>query len=563
MDRAAEAGLVHVNHTGVFHEKPTIIESKGAGVLTLDYDGDGLLDLYFVDGNHFRLDPTGRVSNRKACPEAMNHLYRNLGGLRFVDTTLAAGVGDRSFGLSGTVGDYDNDGDPDIYVCNWGENVLYRNNGDGTFTDVAGAAGVAGPDDRVSMCAAFFDADGDGDLDLYVSNTWEFDARLRREGGGIPGVRRDGLWIYAGPLCFDATPHTFYRNRGDGSFEDDSARALAGQGPGYGMQAIPFDPDDDGDTDVFVANDSTANFLWVNDGSGHFTDRALAAGVALDAAGCPQAGMGVDAGDMNGDDRIDLVVTTFSNESVALWRNISEEGEPVFEDITSRSRLTGPTWWMVSWGVALRDFDLDGCLDLFSVNGGVYPTAGPDQRLMGATYEEPSLFLRGEGPPDWRFHDASAESGPGLAIRRLGRAATFADLDDDGDLDVVVACLNSPPLLLENRLPRRGHWLGVKLAGKRSNRDGIGTRVRVTAGGGAVRQSFDHSLAGSFGAARDPRVFFGLGAAEKADLLSVRWPSGLVQEFRDLSADRVYHLTEGCQVSETPGRRKRGPVVNR
>ncbi len=550
VDRAREAGLTFENHTGVFAEKPFLILSKGGGCLCLDYDGDGDLDLYFVDGNSFLYDPARRTLTRRANPRAGNRLLRNDGGWRFTDVTAAAGVGDTSFGIGGAVGDYDNDGDPDLYVCNWGRNVLYRNNGDGTFTDVTDRAGVGGDERLASTCAALFDADGDGDLDLYVSNYGDVEELLVATGGKPLGVTIDGIFRYSGPGCYTPQADLFFENRGDGTFRDVSAAALRDQVPSYGFQPVPFDADNDGDLDLYVANDSKANFLWINDGSGRFVNRALAAGTAVSDSGDPQAGMGVDAADYDQDGRLDLVVTNFAEDRNTLYRNRSTPGCLFFEDVSAVSGVGRGCWDKVSWGVGFVDFDLDGRLDLFVSNGHVYPTPRQGVYFMGGTYRQTPLLFLGRGPPSWRFENVTAGAGPGLHRPVLGRGCLFGDFDNDGDADVFITCLNERPLLLENRLPRRGHGLTLSLAGVKSNRDAVGARVTVEAGGGRIRQMRELHLAGSFAASRDPRMIFGLGAARKADRVTVRWPSGTEQVFRDVPGDAAFRLVEGREELE-------------
>ena len=544
VDRADDTGVDFVNHTGVPGEKKWLFESKGGGILVLDYDGDGRVDLYAVDGNSIELDESGRLVSRTANPAAGNRLYRNLGDWKFRDVTEEAGVGDASFGVSGTVGDYDNDGDPDIYVCNWGANRLYRNEGDGTFTDVTARAGVAGGDELFSTCAAFFDADRDGDLDLYVTNYGDASRLIAETKGEPPGDTRNGMWLYAGPGCYAPQPDLYFENLGDGTFRDATAEAFPDMPAYWGFQPIPLDADNDGDPDLYVANDSMPNFLWINDGTGRFEDRAWSTGVAMSAEAYPQAGMGVDAGDYDQDGWTDLVVTNFSADQTTLYRNAGAGERLFFEDLSDTIGLTRATMNFVSWGVAFRDFDHDGFLDLFIVNGGVYPTDAPETRLMDARYEEAPCLLLGSGPPGWTFSDVSAVAGPALTKRGLGRGAAFADLDGDGDEDLAVACLNQPLRLIENRFATKGHWLRLRLTGTKSNRDAIGARVTVTAGREQMRE---HRLASSFGATQGPSMHFGLGGAGRVDRLEVLWPSGERQLFTGLEADRSYTIREGAK----------------
>ncbi|MHC4470464.1 MAG: CRTAC1 family protein [Planctomycetota bacterium] len=540
VDRGPGSGVDFVNHTGVYDEKPWLFLSKGGGVLVLDYDTDGDVDLYCVDGNDIVTGEGGTILSRTANPDAGNRLYRNDGGWRFVDVTEAAGVGDTAFGVAGAVGDYDNDGDPDLYVCNWGRNRLYRNDG-GTFTDVAEAAGVTGDEELFSTCAAFLDADADGDLDLYVSNYGDIGKLLKDTQGEPPGMEIEGIWRFDGPGCYAAQKDLLFENLGDGRFRDVSAERLEGQVASYGFQPIPFDADNDGDTDLYVANDSRPNFLWLNDGTGRFTDRAMSTGAALAGDMYAQAGMGVDAADYDQDGWMDLVVTNFANDQNTLYRNWGATGRFGFVDVSHRAGLAVSTFPHVSWGVAFRDFDQDGVLDLFFANGHVYPTPDPETAFQGSRYEQaPSLFF-GTGAPEWKFRAAGATAGPAFRKRGLGRAAAFADFDDDGDPDVAIACLNQPLRLIENRLSNQGNWIRLKLRGTRSNRDGIGARVKVVAGGRT--QVRDFSLAGSFGASQDPRMHFGVGRAGRVDVV-VRWPRGRVVRVEGLASNRVQELVE-------------------
>jgi hypothetical protein len=544
VDRGEGSGVDFVNHTGVAGEKPWLFLSKGGGVLVLDYDGDGDMDIYCVDGNDVRIGEGGKLLTRTADPAAGNRLYRNEGGWRFTDVTAAAGVGDTAFGVAGAVGDYDNDGDPDLYVTNWGRNRLYRNDGGGRFDEVAEAAGVAGGEGLFSTCAAFLDGDADGDLDLYVANYGDIERLLAETGGEPAGMEVEGVWRFDGPGCYAPQMDLYFENLGDGRFRDASEEALEDQAASYGFQPIPFDADNDGDTDLFVANDSHPNFLWLNDGTGRFADRSMSTGVALAGGMYAQAGMGVDAADYDRDGWMDLVVTNFANDQNTLYRNWGATGRFGFVDVSHRAGLAVRTFPHVSWGVAFRDFDQDGVFDLFFANGHVYPTPDPETTLQGSRYEQaPSLFL-GNGPPKFTFRDAGETPGygPALSSPCLGRAAAFADLDDDGDPDVAMACLNQPLRLIENRLPDQGHWVRVRLEGTRSNRDGIGARVTVTAGG--VTQVRDVSLAGSFGASADPRLHFGLGRAARVESIEIRWQSGHAQRIEDLPVGQTHDLRE-------------------
>ncbi len=550
VDRARSAGFVYPNHTGVFGSKPFLVCSKGGGSISLDYDGDGDADIYQIDGNQFILDEKGRITTRRANPEAMNRLMRNDGNWKFTDVTAGSGLGDSDFGIGGAVGDFDNDGDRDIFVCNWGRNTLYRNNGDGTFADVTIAAGVGGSDGEFSTCATFVDADNDGDLDLYVSNYGDNEEFMLRCRGKPCGKVVDGMFRYMGPGCYEPQADRFYRNRGDGTFADESAEALADQVPAYSFQPISLDVDRDGDQDLFVATDSKPNYLWINDGTGHFEDKALEACCGLSEAASPSAGMGVDAGDYDQDGWPDLVMTNFAVDLNYLYRNLGGQGLCMFQHETARSGFGVGAWEKVSWGVGFRDFDHDGYLDIFVSNGHVYPTTSADIRTRGGYYEQTPLLYLGNGPPDWGFRECAARGGPGLKIRRLGRGAIFEDFDGDGDQDIFISCLDDVPLLLENRMPKRGNWLKIRLVGTSGNRDALGARVCVYAGGGRISQMREMRLSSSLASAMNTYLHWGLGEARKVDRLTITWPGGKKQEFTDLPGNTTYRIIEGAERPE-------------
>ncbi len=554
VDRAREAGFIHPNRTGIFEDKPFLVYSKGGGCISLDYDDDGDVDLYLIDGNRFELDEEGKVLTKQADPRAMNRLMRNDGNWKFTDVTAGSGLGSREFGVGGAVGDYDNDGDRDIFLCNWGRNILYRNNGDGTFTDVTVQARVGGLENEFSTCATFLDADNDGDLDLYVSNYGDNEELMLRCKGEPPGKMVQGMFWYMGPGCYEAQADRFYRNSGDGTFIDESEEALPDQIPAYSFQPISFDVDNDGDQDIFVATDSKPNFFWINDGTGHFVDRAEEICCAVSEAACPSAGMGVDAQDYDQDGWLDLVLTNFSVDLNYLHRNLGAQGLLMFQHETARSGFGVGAWEKVSWGIGLRDFDQDGYLDIFVACGHVYPTTAPDVRTRGGYYEQTPLLYLGNGPPSWDFRESVEYGGPGLKIRRLGRGAIFEDFDGDGDLDIFISCLNSIPLLLENRLPNQGNWLKIRLVGKKCNRDALGARVTVEAGEGRITQMREMRLSSSFGSTHNTYLHWGLGNARTIDRLTVSWPGGKEEVFTDLPGNATYRIVEGAGKPESlPG----------
>jgi hypothetical protein len=550
VDRAAYAGITAENHTGKAERKDFIVEAKGGGAIVIDYDGDGDVDLYIVDGNTYQVDGEGNVVDRSTHPDAMNRLYRNHGGWRFTDVTAEAGVGDRSFGFGGTVGDYDNDGDPDMFVCNWGTNILYRNNGDGTFTDVTAEAGVGGDDAYYSTCATFFDADGDGDLDLYVSNYNRIGDYIREQKGRGRTAHWRGIPVYAGPAGIAPAADLFYVNNGDGTFTDVSATALVDQEARFGFTSVVGDFDRDGDLDLYVANDTHRNFLWVNDGKGIFTDGADRAACAVNRQTIEQAGMGLDSADYDQDGWPDLFVTNFAFDQNTLYRNrTGRQGRLMFEDVTERVGLAQRDFLKVCWGTKFQDLNHDGYLDIFVAAGHVYEQVDLFQDAAGITYAQlPSLYYNLGPKGDYRFRDVTEEvGGPGLAIRKVGRAVCFADFDNDGDVDLYISGLNQRPLLLENRLPKagKGNWIMLGLSGKADNRDAIGTRVTVVTP--EFRQMQEMRVAASFIGTNDPRLHWGLGDAETLTI-EVEWFGGGKQTFTEVPANRHYRLSEGGEL---------------
>jgi len=527
-DATVAAGIRHRNVCGApGTAKGWLTESMGAGAAWLDYDGDGVLDLYLVNGStHERLAGQGEP----------NQLYRGLGGGRFQDVTARAGVGDRGWGYGVAVGDYDNDGDPDLFVTNLGPDVLYRNNGDGTFSDISRQAGLPAVDAWGSS-AAFFDFDGDGDLDLYVGQYIDGDPKkLPRRGSEAarsPFCMFRNMAVFCGPLGQTPLPDVLYRNDG-GKFTDVTrAAGMWLDPPRNTLGVVTGDYDNDGDQDVFVANDSVENVLWNNRG-GKFTDAAPTALVALNGEGRTQAGMGTDFGDWNGDGWLDLVLTTFSHDLKTLFRSV---GGRYFVDDSQLAGL-GVTQMTLAWGTAFHDFDRDGALDLFIANGHIYPEV--DAHALGTTYRQTNQLFLNRGN---RLIDVSSRTGAGLAVARSFRGAAFADYDADGDVDVLLTALDEAPLLLRNDGPFAGHWLALRLRGTRSNRDAVGARVVISAGGRT--QLRERKGGGSYLSASDGTLHFGLGSATKIDRLEVRWPSGAREVIENVPADRTLTLREG------------------
>ncbi|TDI48593.1 MAG: CRTAC1 family protein [Acidobacteria bacterium] len=528
-DAGKRAGIDYVNVCGAsLGQKGWLSESLGAGAAWLDYDGDGNLDLFLVNGSTYERE-IGRGEP--------NRLFRGDGTGRFVDVTDSAAVGDRGWGLGVAVADYDNDGDPDIYVTNFGPNKLYRNNGDGTFSDVTEQARVG--DDRLSTGAVFFDMEGDGDLDLYVGNYMLSDpTRVPRAGSDEArkaNCQYRGIPVACGPLGQVPLADALYRNNGNGSFDRVSVAAgIALDPPRFTLGVVSGDYDNDGDTDLYVANDSVENTLWQNQGDGTFIDVGLVTLSALNVDGRPQAGMGTDFGDYNGDGWLDLVVTNFSQDYNTIYRNV---GGKYFADDSGALGLY-TTQLALSWGIGFHDFDRDGDLDLFIANGHIYPEI--DEYAGGNRFRQKNQIFRNDGDG---FVDVSAMAGAGLAIERSYRGAAFGDYDNDGDMDVYLTALQERGLLLRNDTPATGHWLEVRLIGTRSNRDGIGARVTLSASG--RRQLRERKGGGSYLSSGDPRLHFGLGAATLVDLLEVRWPSGARDVLRAVPVDRQITIREG------------------
>jgi len=496
-----------------------LIETMPGGVALFDYNGDGLLDIFLVNGGRLRSPmPTPENFDRRD-PRYWNRLYRQNRDGSFTDVTEAAGLanaGNGNYGMGVAVGDYDNDGRPDLYVTSYGKNILYHNNGDGTFTDVTEKAGVAGGGWSVS--AGFFDYDNDGRLDLFVTRYMEWDTKHSKICGGD--------WhTYCPPAEFPATTNILYHNRGDGTFEDVSVRAGIAAKKGRALGVAFADYDEDGYPDIFVSNDGIEQYLYHNNGNGTFTESALESGAALTADGKPLSGMGVVFQDYDNDGRPDVLVTVLPRELYGLYHN---DGDGLFSYRTLESGLGVLTSGSSGWGVGLEDFDNDGWKDLFVAQSHVLDNV--QQIDASLRYKEvPLLAMNHHG------HFERVESGVTTAL--AARGAAFGDINNDGRMDVIVTSLGAPPVVLLNRENSGNHWLSIKLQGKRSNRDGYGARVRVN---GQTRFA---TSAGSYLCANDKRVHFGLGAAEKAEV-EILWPSGTKQVLADVRANQFLEVRE-------------------
>ena len=525
-DVAAAAGLTAPIIYGGVESKKYILETNGCGVAFYDYDNDGWMDLFLAGGTRLEGHP-GASSLR---------LYKNNRNGTFTDVTREAGL-ERVAWVSGvTIGDYNNDGWDDLFLSCWGTNILYRNNGDGTFTDVTAKAGLANGKGRWSAGCSWVDYDRDGKLDLFVSEYLEFDLKTAPLPGMAENCNWKGIAVNCGPKGLPTGRNRLYRNRGDGTFEDVSeASGIAAVRGRYGMTAVAADFDGDGWPDIFVACDSTPSILYKNLHNGKFEDVALPAGVAYNEDGREQAGMGVAVGDLRGLGTLDLFKTHFADDTPVLYFN---DGKGTFTDVTIPAGLSTFNRY-VGWGAGFADFDNDGWLDLLYVNGNVYPEI--EKFFDTYKHANPRILLRNLG--NGRFADMSSAAGTGITDRHSSRGCAFGDFDNDGDIDVLVMNMNEPPSLLRNDAPGGNNWLKVKLVGKQSNRSAIGAVAVATFGG--RRQRMDVVAQSSFYSQNDPRLHFGLGEAERVDALEVRWPSGLVETYRELKVNRILKLTEG------------------
>jgi hypothetical protein len=501
------------------------VETTGGGVGLLDYDGDGRLDVFFAQGGPLRPRPDAPSSPPGPTADV---LLRNQGGGRFEDVSTSVGLTPRGYGQGVAVADYDGDGDPDVYVTRYGRNTLWRNDR-GHFTDVTAEAGVACG--LWSLGAAFADYDGDGDLDLFVATYFTFDpakAPFHRD-------PRTGAADYGMPANFPGQPDVLYRNEGGGRFVDVTSRACVA-GRGRGMGVLASDLDGDGRIDFLVANDAQPNALWINRGDGTFEDRAGDLGLAVNGEGIAEANMGIAFGDSDGDALPDVMITHFFGEHETLWRPRTMPGAGRFYlDQTSESGVATDTRNLTGWGTAFADFDHDGRLDLVATNGHI--RREPTQVY---TYENPAILWHNRG--SGRFANVTAGAGEYFRALHAGRGLACGDLDDDGDLDLVVVHHHAPSVILWNETSLRGHWLMVKLRGRGPNRDAVGARLIAQVGTSTLVRTIIGG--GSYISAGDPRIHFGLGDASRVDRLEVRWPSGRVEARTDLPASHVIDWAE-------------------
>ena len=502
-------------HTDGSSGEKYFLEPLGSGVALFDYDNDDDLDLYFVNGNSLQSSDTKSLHR--------NRLFRNDGG-NFIDITDLTGVGDTGYGLGCCVGDYNNDGFVDLYVANFGANILYKNNGDGTFTDAARHANIDGV--QLSSSCAFADYDGDGDLDLYTVNYVKLDLETN------PKCTYQGVFTYCTPEVLPGESDSLYRNNGDGTFSDitQSAGLFAPDGKGLGV--VWGDYDNDGDPDIFVANDTTPNFLYQNNGSGTFQNVGLFAGVALSTEGRPYSGMGTNFGDFDNDGDLDIVVTNFQDQTNSLYQN---EQHAFFNEVSFSTGIGEKSLPYLAWGVDFVDLNNDGWLDLFIANGHLDPNIS-DIDPVGTYAQCNQIFVNQKGQA---FIDQSATI---RAQRQVSRGTAFGDLDNDGDIDIVVSNLNDHPVILWNVTQNNNTWFTVKLVGTTDNRSAIGTRVKikinhqiqireVKSGSGYLSQS-------------DLRLHFGLGQAKQIDQLEIRWPNGTTKQFNQVPGNQTLTVTQ-------------------
>ena len=530
VDVTRAAGITFQHDNAASPEK-FLIETMGSGCGWIDYDQDGLLDLYLVN--------SAATQAYKPAHPLRNALYHNNGDGTFTDVTQRAGVGAEGlFGMGIAVGDFDNDGFPDLFVCGYGRCILYHNNGDGTFSDITNRARVENTG-RWASSAAWFDYDNDGRLDLVIANYVDWSP----ERNFYCGDRSPGMRSYCHPDDFHPQAPTLYHNNGDGTFTDVSKSSGLAQHAGNGLGIVTFDYDDDGWQDIFIANDHMPNSLFHNNRDGTFTEVAYLAGVAVSGDGQFEAGMGTDAADVTGSGRMDLMVTHLDTQLARYYQNL---GNGAFDDATFRSKVGYSTFHLSGFGTRFFDYDNDGARDLFMANGHVLDNI---QRYHSETaYAEPKLMFRNNG--HGIFENVTDQLGADLLAPRVSRGVAIGDFDNDGDLDILVSNNGETPQLLRNDGGNENHWLEILLIGTKSNRDGVGARVKLVAGDLVL---YDQRKGGmSYQSAQDPRLHFGLGRGKKIDSLEIIWPSGLVTKLSNLKCDQIIAVKEGTGIGGRP-----------
>jgi len=531
VDIAASARLTARTVIGGETTKEFILESTGGGVALLDYDGDGWTDIFLVNGSRIGGFPGGE--------EPTNRLYRNNHDGTFTDVTAKAGLVRHGWGQGACAGDYNGDGNPDLFVTYYGWNVLYRNNGDGTFKDVTREAGVATAQALWNTGAAFLDYDRDGRLDLFVAHYAAYEDAARYGHGSGQTCRWKGLPVFCGPRGLTGSQNTLYHNNGGGTFRDVSGEAgILRPGPGYGFTPLVLDYDNDGWPDVYVASDSTASLLFHNRRDGTFEETGVPAGVAYNEDGREQAGMGVAAGDYDNDGWLDILKTNFADDTSTLYHN---RRDGTFSDSTFAAGLGVNTRYL-GWGAHFLDFNSDGWADILIVNGHVYPEV--DRAPLDSAYRQRKILYVNRR--DGTFGDVSLRAGPGIALEKSSRGAAFGDLFNTGQVNAVVNNMNDAPTLLHNRRPGPNHALLIELEGTRSNRSAIGARVSVQAQG--WRMIDEVRSGGSFCSQNDLRLRFGLGPRQEAESVEIAWPSGRTEIFHRVAADQWVRIREGAGI---------------
>ncbi len=532
VDVTEEAGI-YFKHTNGKTEHKHIIETMGSGAVFFDYDNDGDAELYFVNSGSIPEDKQHARLQSAPPSSPGNVLYRNEGNGRFTDVTEISGTGDTGYGMAAAAGDIDNDGDADLYVANFGPDILYRNNGDGTFTDITEAAGI--DNQSWGIAAVYLDFNLDGNLDIFVVNYLIYDLSM-------PVETYKGIIGYGHPRRYRGTADVLYRNNGDGTFTNVAEEAgVTNPDEGRGMAALACDYDNDGFPDIYVTNDTNRNFLYRNNGDGTFTDESLFIGSGYDENGVAEGSMGVDCGDYNRDGWLDFIVA--NSEKATLYKN--EEG--IFTDATVASGLQQPTLPFVGFSPLFLDYDNDGHLDIFCANG--HPQDVIEILQDHETYAQRDQVFRNNG--DGTYREVSENAGPYFLAARVGRAAASADYDNDGDVDIVIMNSNQRPVLLRNEAGNRHNWLGIKLVGTRSNRNGIGAKVRVTAArlqsastGRPITQVAVVKSGSSYASGSDVRLLFGVGEHERVEKIAITWPSGLTQELERVGVNKILTISE-------------------
>ena len=533
VDVASTAGLQAPTIYGGVDSKKYILESTGCGCAFIDYDNDGWMDIFLLSGTRLTEDP----------PDATNRLYKNNRDGTFTDVTEKAGLKATGWASAVCIGDYNNDGSEDIFCTYFGQNRLYHNNGDGTFTDVTKKAGLWNEETRWGAGCSFLDYNRDGNLDLLVSNYVRFSFEHAPIPGENPNCNWRGIPVECGPVGMPTGRHSLYRNNGDGTFTDVSQQAgIAKATQSYGMTVVAADLDEDGWTDIFVACDSTPSLLFMNNHDGTFREEGVLRGVALSDDGMEQAGMGVGVGDYDLDGHLDLFKTHFADDANGLYHN---DGKGNFDELTRSSLLAVETRY-VCWGAGMVDLDNDGYPDIFMVTGNVYPEI--ERKLPQYANKTPRVVFRNLG--NRTFEELGQEAGPGVTDAHCSRGCAFGDFDNDGDLDILIVNLNEPPSLLRNDLKGKQNWIKIKCEGVKSNRSAIGARVLVRYGGKVQAQAVLSQS--SFYSCNDPRLHFGLGTSNLADI-EVFWPNGLHEKFKEVGANQLVTLREGAGIVPSKG----------